>query len=36
MSEISDPTFVAGHAGNVLCEAVTQSSRERRWAEVTL
>jgi predicted dehydrogenase len=30
------PTFVAGHAENVLCEAVSQSSRERRWVEVTL
>ena len=30
------PTFVAGHAENVLCEAVARSSREQRWVEVTL
>jgi predicted dehydrogenase len=29
------PTFGAGHVENVLCDAVAQSSAERRWVEVT-
>jgi predicted dehydrogenase len=29
------PTFEAGHVENVLCDAVAQSSAERRWVEVT-
>jgi predicted dehydrogenase len=28
------PTFRDGHAGNVLCDAVASSNRERRWVEV--
>ena len=28
------PTFRDGHVGNVLCDAVALSNRERRWVEV--
>ncbi len=28
------PTFVDGHVGNVLCEAIARSDRERRWVEI--
>ncbi|HUG65760.1 MAG TPA: Gfo/Idh/MocA family oxidoreductase [Gaiellaceae bacterium] len=28
------PTFRDGHSGNVLCDAVALSNRERRWVEV--
>ena len=28
------PTFLDGHVANVLCEAIAQSSRERRWVAV--
>ncbi len=30
------PTFRDGHVENVLCDAVAQSNRERRWVEVPL
>jgi predicted dehydrogenase len=30
------PTFRDGHVENVLCDAIAQSSRERRWVEVIL
>jgi predicted dehydrogenase len=28
------PTFEAGHRGLVLCEAIAESARERRWVKV--